>query len=201
MPKLSILIPTHNRPDLFHRCLHSALGTYFDIEVIVNNDSNDIREIKDERVSYHYRKFEHLSQVYEFLLSCAKGEYVYFLEDDDYLAKDFYEKILLREDIIVGNYMPCHDLENQLDYSMMYMNSVLPAEYFEEKMDAQRLQLGQFIFKRDTIWGWDFPKDSHINNDELLVRYALKKTDLVRTMNRVFYHQTQDGGDNISFPE
>jgi glycosyltransferase involved in cell wall biosynthesis len=201
-PELSILIPTHNRPDLFQRCLHSALDCDdYHIEIIVNNDSNDIREIKDKRVKYHYNKFDNLSAVYKFLLDQSKGEHVYFLEDDDYLAKDFYDKLVLDSDIIVGNYMPCHDLKNMLNYSMMYMNEYSTSDIFEKNIDSQKLQLGQFIFRRNTIKDWIFPENSDIHNDELLVRYALQNAEMVRSLNRVFYHQTQDGGDNISFPE
>ena len=52
--KLSILIPTHNRPRLFARCLLSVLPQInSDIEVIVNNDSNDIKPIEWPNVTYH----------------------------------------------------------------------------------------------------------------------------------------------------
>ena len=204
MIKLSVLILTHNRPDLFQRCLHSVLSQVpedFPIEIIVNNDSNDIREIQDPRVTYHYRQFEHLSHVYQFLLNESKGEYVYFLEDDDYLANDFFKKIPLQGNLIAGNYMPCHDRENMIQYSMMHLTSVKPCEKFIERLDYRRLQLGQHIFKRDTIIDFDFPDDSEIANDIVLVIHAARNAGNVNTINRVLYHQTQDGGDNISFPE
>ena len=204
MTKLSILILTHNRPDLFQRCLHSVLSQLddrTDVEIIVNNDSNDIREINDSRVTYYYKSFEHLSRVYEFLLHKSQGEYVYFLEDDDYLTTDFFNKVPLEGNLIIGNYMPCHDKENMLQYSMMYLNEVLSEERFLDKLDYRRLQLGQHIFKRKTIIDFDFQDDSHIANDVLLVLHAAHNAQTVNTYNRVFYHQTQDGGDNISFPE
>jgi hypothetical protein len=97
--------------------------------------------------------------------------------------------------------MPCHDKENMLQYSMMYLNEVLSEERFLKKLDYRRLQLGQHIFKRKTIIDFDFPDDSHIANDVLLVLHAAQNAQTVNTYNRVFYHQTQDGGDNISFPE
>lgn len=204
MIKLSILILTHNRPDLFQRCLHSVLSQVpegFPIEIIVNNDSNDIREIEDSRVTYHYKQFEHLSHIYKFLLEESTGEYVYFLEDDDYLANDFFNKIPLVGNLIAGNYMPCHDRENMLEYSMMNLTDVMDNERFVERLDYRRLQLGQHIFKRDTIIDFDFPDDSEIANDIILVIHAARNAGDVNTINRVLYHQTQDGGDNISFPE
>lgn len=204
MTKLSILILTHNRPDLFQRCLHSVLSQLpheLDVEIIVNNDSNDIREIQDARVTYYYEKFEHLSHIYEFLLHKSQGEYVYFLEDDDYLATDFFKKVPLVGDLIAGNYMPCHDRKNLLEYSMMYMTEVMESKRFIETLDVTRLQLSQHIFKRDTIIDFDFPNNSEISNDVLLVTHASNNISNVNTINRVLFHQTQDGGDNISFPE
>lgn len=204
MTKLSVLIPTHNRPDLFQRCLHSVLSQIpndLDIEIIVNNDSNDIIEIVDDRVQYYYEHFEHLSYVYHFLLHKSEGEYVYFLEDDDYLAKDFFKKVPLTGNLIVGNYMPCHDKENLLQYSMMYLNENVSSDKFIEKLDRQRLQLGQHIFRRKTIIDFNFPNDSNISNDVNLVIHAANKAKRVNTINKVIYYQTQDGGDNISFPE
>ena len=45
--RLSILILSHNRPYLFRRCLESVLKQLQDdIEVIVNNDTQDIEEIE-----------------------------------------------------------------------------------------------------------------------------------------------------------
>ena len=78
-----------------------------DVEIIVNNDSNDIVP-KDyhPNICYYFNKFDNLSQVYEFLLSKATGEYVYFLEDDDYLNNSFYD-LPLEGDIIAGNYGQC----------------------------------------------------------------------------------------------
>ena len=93
MADLSILILTHNRPKLFQRCIRSVIDNCpKNIEIIVNNDSNDIEEVKRENIYYFYNKFQ-LTDIYKFLVQKASGEFLYFLEDDDYLAKDFYSKI------------------------------------------------------------------------------------------------------------
>jgi len=204
MIKLSILILTHNRPKLFERCIRSVLDNYkneFDIEIIVNNDSSDIDEIKDEKVNYHYKKFKNLSSIYKFLLNESKGEYVYYLEDDDYLTKNFFEKINFEGDLIVGNYIPAHDKENMLKYSMMYGSGVVDYFEFLNLIDEKRLQLGQHIYKKEIIEDFIFPEDNNIHNDILLTKHAAKNSKKIIMTNKIFFHQTQDGKDNISFPE
>ena len=49
------------------------------------------------------------------------------------------------------------------------------------------------------ILDFDFKMDSNIHNDTKLVVHAASKAATIKTMNKVFYFQTIDGGDNISF--
>jgi glycosyltransferase involved in cell wall biosynthesis len=198
--KLSFLILTHNRPKLFQRCLNSVLNKISnDVEVIVNNDSSDIEEIKHKQVSYYYERFEHLSQVYEFLFKQSKGEYVYFLEDDDYLIKSFDFKF--DADLIVGNYTTNYDIFHKFDSMTNFKDSIETSNSFIKVMKPHLLQLSQVIFKRETISDFIFPKDSNIYNDEKLIRHACFNSKKIITMNKIFFCQTIDGRDNISFPE
>ena len=81
--KLSILILTHNRPKLFKRCIDSVIKNLpdFDIEILVNNDSNDIEEVYSENITikYFYKKYKELGETYRFLYFESKGEYIFFL--------------------------------------------------------------------------------------------------------------------------
>ena len=199
--KLSILIPTHKRPNLFFRCLESVQSLLKgDVEVIVNNDSDDIiPKHYHPNISYYYNKFDNLSQVYQFLLSKATGEYVYFLEDDDYLTSNF--NVELDSDIIVGNYMPMFDPVFKFDAMTYFKNGKHTPSEFKGLIDEFLLQLSQYIFKRKVIENFDFPMDNNIHNDLKLVLHACNNSFEVKTLNKIFYHQTQDGGDNISFPE
>jgi glycosyltransferase involved in cell wall biosynthesis len=199
--RLSILILTHNRPKLFARCLKSVLSQLPEgVEIIINNDSNDIEEIQHPSVTYHYNKFSSLCEIYKFLLEQATQEYVYFLEDDDYLAKGFFN-IELNADLIVGNYYPTYDTKDVLEYMTLWKTEWLSSDEFTSKINDEHLQLSQHIFKRKKILGFEFKMDSNIHNDIRLVRYASSQSDKIHTLNKVFYYQTIDGGDNISFPK
>jgi glycosyltransferase involved in cell wall biosynthesis len=199
--KLSILILTHNRPQLFKRCLESVLKQLpNDAEVIVNNDSRDIEEIPHPQVIYHYHKPNTLCDIYKFLLEQSKGEYVYYLEDDDYLADDF-TSIPLTADLIVGNYYPTYSPTYLIECLGMYDNELVWPEVFREQMNLEHLQLSQHIFKRKSILDFNFTADNNVHNDIRLVLHASTRSNKVQMMKKVFFYQTIDGGDNISFPE
>lgn len=194
MKKLSILLLTHNRPKLFKRALNAIIGQLRPgIEVIVNNDSDDIDEIEHPQVEYHYKKFEHLTGVYRFLYDISSGEYIYFAEDDDYITSDFIDCIWdeLNYDVIIGNYNPTFNPDFKIDAMRYVLNS---------HVDEFLLQLSQHIFKRDSIMDFDWPEDSDIHNDIMLVKHALRNNSY-KLINKVFFYQTSDGGDNVSFPE
>lgn len=184
---MSILILTHKRPDLFNRCILSALKNIpNNIEIIVNNDSNDITEIPHPQVQYFYENPEHLSDKYKFILDKAKGEFIYYLEDDDYLVDSFYEVLnyLCEYDVIHGLYYPSWN-----------------DQWISKCARNEDLQLGQFIMRRSLVNQWQFPKDSHIHNDQKLTDFVIKQSSKVLSLHKVLYIQTTDGGDNISFPE
>jgi organic radical activating enzyme len=197
--KLSVLILTHNRPQLFSRCLASLLDQITpDVEVIVNNDSQDITEISHSQVTYHYQKFNNLSSTYEFVFNQARGEYVYFLEDDDYLTKDFLDTAL-DADLIAGNYFPTYSTKDLVNFLKLNTDNRPNLQQFITNINLEDLQLGQHIFKRSSIANFDWGTDNNVHNDIRLVMHAANNSDSIRTTRKVFYYQTVDGGDNISF--
>jgi|SaaInlV_150m_DNA_3_1039698.scaffolds.fasta_scaffold00428_16 hypothetical protein len=194
--KLSILILTHERPSLFARCLASTLHNIpSDVEILVLNDSHDIQEVKHPQVQYFYNKFDNLSMNYEFVLGKARGEYVYYLEDDDYLVNNFYDIIddYLKYDIIGASYYPDWN-----DDWIMKCSTTMSKGFI---LDDDVFQLGQFIMCRTLVDTFVFPKDSHIHNDRKLVDHVLGLSKTMINIPKIIYHQTTDGGDNISFPE
>jgi len=179
---ISILILTHNRPKLFHRCLKSVLNQIpknIKIEILVNNDSDDISEIKHNLVKYFYKKLP-LGEIYRFLFSEASGEFVYFLEDDDYLLSNFFNKINLNYDLNYGNYAK--------------VNTRPKKNYFENDF-----QFGQILFKKILLPLDKFPITNNLDNDYKIFK-LLKNKNMYKT-NKYFFRQTTDGKDNISFKE
>lgn len=185
--RTSILILTHNRPTLFARCLNSILHDIpSNVEILVNNDSKDITEIKHSKVKYFYEQHDDLSETYKFLFDKSKGEYIYFLEDDDYVVSTFWEIIRGTYNNTIFRYIPENDFDK-------YYN------FFKEDSNFQEhFQLGQMYFKKDCIK--NFPTGNFLDNDFKLYN-EISYNSVFNFSKRAIFVQTTDGKDNISFLE
>jgi glycosyltransferase involved in cell wall biosynthesis/2-polyprenyl-3-methyl-5-hydroxy-6-metoxy-1,4-benzoquinol methylase len=91
-PLFSVIIPTHNRPDYLAEAIESVLAqTVQDFEVIVVDDGSEppVPEHDDPRVRLTRRQQAvGPSQARNDGASAANGEYLAFLDDDDWFAPD-----------------------------------------------------------------------------------------------------------------
>lgn len=103
LPLVSILIPTHNRPDYAELALKSALAqTYPHIEIIVNDNSDDT--LTQERFAPYLARHPHIHYVrvpgcsaldnFHHCFTRAKGEYVNYLMDDDLFHPEKIQKMM-----------------------------------------------------------------------------------------------------------
>ncbi len=91
MPKVSVVITTHNRLEMLRRAIHSVLKQSFqDLEIIVIDDGDEsaeeiVKSFSDSRISYLRHEIPHrgapMSRNTGIKLS--RGEFVAFLDDDD----------------------------------------------------------------------------------------------------------------------
>lgn len=102
MPKLSIIIPVYNAEKYLCQCLDSVLGqSVRDIEIIcVDGGSTDhslsiLNEYaaQDMRLKVLCQKNQHAGAARNYGMSVAGGEYVHFLNADDYVLNYAYEAI------------------------------------------------------------------------------------------------------------
>ncbi|OQW35778.1 MAG: hypothetical protein A4E19_16140 [Nitrospira sp. SG-bin1] len=90
-PKVSVIVPTYNRPDRLQTALESlAAQTYQDFEVIVVNDAGcEVESVIDARADRHrimtirHDRNRGLAAARNSGLRLAKGAYIAYLDDDD----------------------------------------------------------------------------------------------------------------------
>lgn len=102
--KVSICLPTCNRPELVTRCIESCLAqTHENIEILIGDDSRDEsterliaqRYAHDARIVYH-RNVVPLGQARNVasLFKRATGDQILLIHDDDYLLDNSIERLL-----------------------------------------------------------------------------------------------------------
>ena len=99
MPGISVIIPVFNVEKYLSRCLDSVLGqTYRELEVILVDDGSTDnsgtvcdRYASDSRVTVIHKENGGVSSARNAGLDTARGEYIGFVDPDDYIAEDMYE--------------------------------------------------------------------------------------------------------------
>ena len=94
---VSVIIPIYNVEKYLRQCIDSVLSqTYGDLEIILVDDGSpdkcgeicDEYALKDSRISVIHKENGGLSDARNAGLKAAQGEYIYFLDSDDYIRKD-----------------------------------------------------------------------------------------------------------------
>jgi glycosyltransferase involved in cell wall biosynthesis len=208
--KLSILILSHNRPLLFKRALMSILDNApeYEFEIIVNNDSNDIEEVHDAQanIRYFYESYDDLSDTYKLLYTQARGEYIYYLEDDDYIESNFFSVLDFTYDI---NYLEYISTPLMVEvgiieqFKRMSVNRksahIHNLKAFLSNHDDRDFQLGQLMFKQELVHR--FPSGNNIYNDMKLFENLGDCNTSIKYIPEQCWVQTIDAADNISFTD
>ena len=120
---ISVIVPVYNMEDKLERCLDSLVNqTYKNIEIIVINDGskdNSINVINKYKKKYKNivvidRENKGISVTRNEGIKIAKGDYIAFVDSDDYVELDMYEKLYKKitkdkSDIVVCNYKMFND--------------------------------------------------------------------------------------------
>ena len=97
MPKFSIIIPVYNVEKYIRKCVDSVFEqTFKDYEVIIVNDGTQdksIEQIKNYDVTIINQKNQGQSAARNNGIKKAKGDYLIFLDSDDYWRKDLLKEI------------------------------------------------------------------------------------------------------------
>ena len=102
MYKVSIIIPVYNVEKYLRQCLDSVVNqTLKDIEIILVDDGStdespkicDEYDLKDNRIKVIHKQNEGLGKAYNTGLDIAQGEYIGFVESDDFAELTMFEDL------------------------------------------------------------------------------------------------------------
>lgn len=115
--KISIIVPIFNVEKYLKRCVESLMAqTYKNIEIVLVDDGSKDSSGKiadefskvDERIMSFHKENGGLSDARNYGLTVSTGEYILYVDSDDYIEKDSCEKLVAKMqadvDFVVGGY-------------------------------------------------------------------------------------------------
>lgn len=217
MYSISVIVPVYNVVKYIDKCIDSLVAqTMFDrMEVLLVDDgSNDGSEKKCELYSQKYENVFCIHQENQGVSAARnaglleiKGEYVGFVDADDYVEPWYYERMYFaakekKADLVV------------FDYFLEFANSGEKKKYRKENREFSYDSRGAMkkylsgsdigvnlfdkLFKSEKINGIFFEKDIRIGEDLYFIFESIKKMEKVYGIAKAGYHYLQRSGSAMN---
>ena len=178
MVKVSIIVPVYNVQGYLGKCLKSLLAqTLKDIEIICINDGStddsltilNFFAFKDKRIKVIDQENSGPGVARNNGMKAANGEYIGFVDPDDWVKEDMYEKMYnqaknLDSDIVICDYVRYQE----------WTNRIIPQYFFEKAVK---------YIKAEPV---NIPSGENINRETLLDTLLVSPC---YSVNRIYRHE------------
>lgn len=192
--KLSIVVPNYNNEKYLKKCIECLLQqTYKNIEIIVVNDgskgkSDEIMATYSDNPKIKYVKHDVNKGLFQARLtgaSNATGDYITFLDADDYVSIDYYRTMMRKaeetnSDMVISRMVLEYDSGKQIEYKLFekHFESLNGKECIDQYFKQKGLD-----FSWHTIWNKIYSKKLW---DKAAKHYGDIKEKLVMTEDFAF---------------
>ena len=200
-PKISIIVPVYKVERYLHQCINSILSqTFTDFELILVDDGSpdnsgaicDKYAKKDHRVIVAHKENGGVSSARNAGLQICKGEWITFIDADDYIEQDFLSiPAESPEDLLFQNYKVLDD-DNLTNFA--FQKGVVAHQDLRICLNDNIYKLifrtpwGKF-FRREIITEYhiSFIEGVKIGEDTLFVLDYLYHTKSIRYISQSYY--------------
>lgn len=200
MPKVSVIVPVYNVEKYVEKCLKSLVNqTLQDIEIIVVDDGSkdDSKKIVDRfikkypsKLKYLHKENGGLSSARNFGIPYAKGEYIAFLDSDDYVETTMYEEMynLAKKedaDMVECDFIWEYPNKQKYDYGVVYNGK-------KEAIEKARVVAWNKLIKREIIENEkiEFPFGLRYEDVEFFYK-LVPSLNKISFMKKYFIHYVQ----------
>lgn len=211
--KVSIIVPVYNVENYLGKCLDSLLNQSYDnIEIIVVNDGSKDRSweiIEDytqkfpEKIKPFTKENGGLSDARNYGLDRATGDYIGFVDSDDYVTEAMFEEMLLLAKKHDAKMVICNI--QKVDQNGNVTQKLTQIPNMPEKIELKNnfsvfSDLSYFacnkLFKRELFNQKRFKKGVHFEDIQLIPQLLLACDTIVQTQN--FHYQYLERTDSIT---
>ena len=206
--KVSVIVPVYNVEKYIRECILSILKqTLKDIEIIIVNDGStdkSIEEIEDlinqhENIKLINKENKGLSSARNEGLKYAEGEYIAFIDSDDYIREEFLETLYNEGkrydlDVVFSSFSKFYEGKEivpiQRSYELVTDDAILGIDFLDHqiKLKEYRMEVCDDLYRRDflnskNIKFWE----EILFEDEEFTLSVLLEAERVKLVNRCDY--------------
>ncbi len=191
---ISIIVPIYKVEKFLPKCIESILAqSYSDFELILVDDGSpdecpeicDEYAAKDQRIIVIHQKNSGVSAARNVGLKKAKGQYIGFVDPDDFIAQDMYEKMVQAVEQSAAELVICgydyYDEEYCVDEKRKYR--IASDEVINQKELMKRMSdmpptlrhgVVNKVFKSNLLSRMNFIEGLHSSEDVMLLTEYIK---------------------------
>lgn len=212
-PLISIIVPIYNVEKYVEKCILSIINqTYKNLQIILVDDGStdtsgqicDIYAQKDQRIHVIHQKNGGLVRARKAGLDEAKGQYIGFVDGDDYIDKDMYAEMLhdiikYKVDFLHTGYLKEIDKKTKVElnyndgiYNIKYLKIQFLQNYILNVNQGYNMSCSIWskLFKRDLIIKCynKVPNTQSYGEDLLAVSACVLEGNSIYMKKKAYYH-------------
>lgn len=207
IPKISVIVPVHNTESFLRNCLDSIVEqSYSNLEILLVDDGStdrsgsicDIYAAMDSRIRVFHQQNNGVAAARNIGLIEAQGEWVSWIDSDDWIEKEFYKSLLgtanlYQADIVQTGMVIESEKEKRILFTVepveVYSNGLLAyngtGPYLVSNSTCNKIYRTALV--KEIQYNINFP----IGEDLLFNLYALERAGIVVLTSSAKYHYVQ----------
>ncbi|MHA6250851.1 bifunctional glycosyltransferase/CDP-glycerol:glycerophosphate glycerophosphotransferase [Oceanobacillus sp. CAU 1775] len=210
--KISVIIPVYNTAEFIEECIDSLENqTYKNIEIILINDNSDndctnllehIASGNENTKLFHFSERKGVGAARNFGIEKSTGEFIYFLDSDDYLPEKTLEILIthIKDNALIKGSVRNTNFSNSM---AIIFDGLFKVKHYTDnryKLIENRSALN-FLIRRDFIEdeGLVFSEEVEVFSDLSFMIPALMKNEVIFYLKEAVYFRRKRN-DPISNP-
>lgn len=202
---ISVVIPVYNTENYLEECLNSVVEqTYKNLDIILIDDGStdksgeicDIYAKKDNRIRVYHIENSGQSVARNSGIKIANGKFISFIDSDDWIDKEFYEKMISHLEKYDADIAVCGRKLIYPNKSIIKFVDTAP-KIFNKKKALEELMLARSfdsstcdkLYKMDLFKNVRYPCDKTSEDHAVVYKLILNSSKIVHIGDALYYYR------------
>lgn len=200
--KISVIIPVYNAEKYLSRCIDSILRqSYANFELLLIDDGSvdnsaricDDYQLSDNRIFVVHKKNSGVSATRNVGLDLASGQYITFVDADDYVSDNYLEILIsnIEDEIgmIIGSAQKIINDSHFCDYKVYEKKEkVVFSNEYDIRQWYRQSEVWGTLIRKDIISNIRFADDLYVGEDLLFISQAIKQSKIMKFLPDIIYY-------------